>query len=142
MAKAKLVKEESDHRIYRNSKNQLFKMILDNEYELLIEDMNGIQIGEFEFQELDYGNGYKIMRMYTNEHKNTGLGSAALEYFLEIYGGPLYTSSNDGLVRDDGSHLTEDAPSFVMHMQAKGIIACNDNRFDDDNSENGFLDLH
>ena len=59
MAKAKLVKEESDHRIYRNSKNQLFKMILDNEYELLIEDMNGIQIGEFEFQELDYGNGYK-----------------------------------------------------------------------------------
>ena len=65
-----------------------------------------------------------------------------LEYFLEIYGGPLYTSSNDGLVRDDGSHLTEDAPSFVMHMQAKGIIAGNDNRFDDDNSENGFLDLH
>jgi len=104
--------------------------------------MNGNQVCEFEFQELKYGNGYKIMRMFTNERINTGIGSAALEYFIDVYFGPLYTSPHDDLVRDDGSHLTEVAPSFVMHMQAKVIIASNDSRFDDDNSENGFLDLH
>lgn len=141
MATAEFVTGEDNYRIYRNSDGLLFKMILETEDELLIQDMNGVQIGEFEFQELDYGNGYKIMRMYTNEYKNTGLGSAALSYFLEIYGGPLYTSPHDGLTRDDGSHLTEDAPSFVMHMQAKGIIYGNSDRFDDDDSEHGFLDI-
>lgn len=141
MATAEFVTGEDNYRIYRNSDGLLFKMILETEDELLIQDMNGVQIGEFEFQELDYGNGYKIMRMYTNEYKNTGLGSAALSYFLEIYDGPLYTSPHDGLTRDDGSHLTEDAPSFVMHMQAKGIIYGNSDRFDDDNSEHGFLDI-
>ena len=141
MATAEFVRVKDECRIYRNSDGLLFKMILETEDELLIQDMNGVQIGEFEFQELDYGNGYKIIRMYTNEFKNTGLGSAALLYFLEIYGGPLYTSANDGMARDDGSHLTEDAPSFVMHMQAKNIIYGSSNRFDDDDSEQGFLDL-
>jgi len=141
MATAEFVREQDNYRIYRNSNGILFKLILETEDELLIQDMNGVQVGEFEFQELDYGNGYKIMRMYTNEYKNTGLGSAALLYFLEIYGGPLYTAVHDGLTRDDGSHLTEDGPSFVMHMQAKNIISGNSDRFDDDDSEQGFLDL-
>lgn len=142
MATAELIREQDDFRIYKNSKGQLFKMILESENELIIEDMNGKQIGEFEFQELEFGNGYKIMRMYTNEYKNTGLGSAALYYFLDIFNGPLYTSANDGMTRDDGSHLTEDAPSFVMHMQAKGVISGSDERFNySDNDENGFLDL-
>jgi len=141
MATAEFVRGEDNYRIYRNSDGLLFKMILETEDELLIQDMKGVQIGEFEFQELDYGNGYKIMRMYTNEYKKTGLGSAALLYFLDIYGGPLYTSAHDGLTLDDGSHLTEDAPSFVMHMQAKKIISGSSDRFEDDDSEHGFLDL-
>lgn len=122
MATAQLVKEEDNFRIYKNSKGQLFKFILENETELLIEEVDGNYVGEFEFQELDYSSGYKIMRMYTNQHKNTGLGSAALQYFLDVFGGPLFTSPDDGIPRDDGSHLTEDAPSFVHHMKAKGII--------------------
>lgn len=140
MATAQLVKEEDTFRIYRNSKGQLFKFILEDESELLIEDMNGNSVGEFEFQELDYGNGYKVMRMYTNQHKKTGLGSAALQYFLDIYGGPLYTSPNDGMTRDDGSHLTEDAPSFVEHMISKGLIDGFDRSFySEDNDINGFF---
>lgn len=140
MATAQLIKEEDTFRIYRNSKGQLFKFILEDEFELLIEDMDGNSIGEFEFKELDYGNGYKVMRMYTNEHKNTGLGSAALVYFLEMYGGPLYTSPNDGIPKDDGSHLTEDAPFFVQHMIAKGVIDGYDSRFfSNEDDMNGFF---
>lgn len=140
MALAQLVKEEDTFRIYRNSKGKLFKFILEGEFEILIEDMHGNSVGEFEFQEIDYGNGYKIMRMYTNEYKNTGLGSAALNYFLEVYEGPLYTSPNDGSARDDGSHLTEDAPSFVQHMIAKGVIDGYDSRFfNNEDDINGFF---
>lgn len=140
MAIAQLVKEEDTFRIYRNSKGTLFKFILEDEFEILIKDMDGNSIGEFEFKELDYGNGYKVIRMYTNDYKNTGLGSAALEYFLDMYGGPLYTSPNDGIRRDDGSHLTEDAPTFVQHMIAKGIIDGYDNRFTNSEEDiNGFF---
>lgn len=129
MATAALVEDSDAFRIYRNSKGQLFRFILEDCSELLIEDMDGKHIGEFEFEDRgNYGSGYKIMRMYTNQYKNTGLGSAALEYFLDIYGGPLFTSPNDGNRRDDGSHLTEDAPSFVSHMQEKGIIAGDNNQ--------------
>lgn len=141
MAIAQLVNEGDTFRIYRNSKGKLFKFILEDEFELLIEDINGNSVGEFEFKELDYGNGYKVMRMYTNQYSNTGLGSAALQYFLDIFGGPLYTSPNDGITRDDGSHLTEDAPSFVQHMIAKGLINGYDSRFNNgDNDINGFFD--
>lgn len=141
MATAEFVTGKDNYRIYRNSDGMLFKMILETEDELLIQDMDGVQIGEFEFQELDHGNVYKIMRMYTNEYKNTGLCSAALLYFLDVYDGPLYTSAHNGLPLNDGSHLTEDDPSFVMHMQARGIIYGSSDRFEDDNSENGFLDI-
>jgi hypothetical protein len=139
MAIAKLIKEMETFRIYKNSNGVLFKFILEDENELLIEDMNGNSVGEFEFKELEYGNGYKVMRMYTNEYKNTGLGSAALLYFIDVYDGPLYTSNNDGLRRDDGSHLTDDAPSFVPKMIAKGIINGYERKFYEDNDTNGFF---
>lgn len=140
MAIAELVNEGDTFRIYRNCKGKLFKFILEDEFEILIEDMDENSVGEFEFKELDYGNGYKIMRMYTNTYKKTGLGSAALSYFLDIYGGPLYTSPDDGLTRDDGSHLTEDAPSFVRYMIAKGVINGYDSRFFNNEEDiNGFF---
>jgi hypothetical protein len=78
--------------------------------------------------------------MYTNDHKNTGLGSAALRYFLDVFGGPLYVSANDGMERDDGSHLTEDAPSFVQHMIAIGVIAGYESRLSNNEDDiNGFF---
>lgn len=51
MAIAWLVNEEDTFRIYRNSKGKLFKFILEDEFEILIEDMDGNAVGKFEFQD-------------------------------------------------------------------------------------------
>ena len=123
MAGASLIKEIENGRLYRTAKGQTVKLIMNDEQsEIIINDIQGNQIGEFEFKELDYCGGYKLMRMYSNQVKNTGIGRAILEYFREVVGSPIYVSPNDGIVRDDGSHLTEDALSFVNHMIAEGLI--------------------
>lgn len=141
MAKATLIKEIENGRIYRNSKGQTIKLLMNDEQtEITINNMQGNQIGEFEFKELDFGNGYKLMRMYSNELKETGIGSAILEYFREVVGSPIYVSSIDGITRDDGSHLTEDAPSFVSHMIAVGLIDGYENsHLYNENDINGFF---
>ena len=142
MARATLIKEIENCRLYRNAKGQTIKlMINDDQSEIIIKDILDNQIGEFEFKELDYGNGYKLIRMYSNQVKNSGIGRAILEYFREAVGSPIYVSPNDGRVRDDGSHLTEDAPSFVNHMIKEGLIDGFENeQLHYNNDINGFFD--
>lgn len=50
------------------------------------------------------------------------MGEAALRLFLANTEGIIYARENDGQRRDDGSHLTGDAPIFVEKMQAKKLI--------------------
>lgn len=66
----------------------------------------------------------------------SGLGRAALEFFIDMTGASIYCRPNDGIVRDDGSHLTEVAPGFVHKMQQEGLIANWSDDFEDDNWEN------
>lgn len=123
MAKATFIKEIENGRLYRNSKGKIVKLILNDYYtEITIFDLNDKQIGEFEFKELEYGNGYKLMRMYSNELKKTGIGSAILEYFIDAVGSPIYVSPNDGITKEDGSHLTGDALKFIYPMIREGLI--------------------
>lgn len=141
MAKATLFKEIESGRIYKNSKGQAIVLTLNDDHtEITIKDLRGKLIGEFEFKELDYGNGYKLMRMYSNELKQTGIGRAVLEYFRDVVGSPIFVSPNDGIEREDGSHLTEDAPSFVSHMIAVGLIDGYENeRLDRNEDIDGFF---
>ena len=60
--------------------------------------------------------------MYTNRYKNLGLGSATLKFFKDAtFNSELWASPNDGVIREDGSHLTVDAPGFVRKMIAEGL---------------------
>lgn len=61
-----------------------------------------------------------------------GLGRAALEFFKEYTGAEVFAREYDGQVRDDGSHLTEDAPGFVAKMIDEGILLDNSGDFNDD----------
>jgi len=94
------------------------------------------KFGEFEFKYLDDGS-YKLMRMYSEPCKGGGIGRAALEMFQDIVGGQVVVSQNDGQVRDDGSHLTQDAPGFVNKMISEGFIYGYEGR---GNEEDGFFD--
>lgn len=140
MSKATLIKQIDNGRIYRASTGKHYKLIMNDEQtEILINDLQNKQIGEFEFKELDYS-GYKLMRMYSNDAKQSGLGRAALEYFRDVVGFPIYVSSNDGLTKNDGSHLTEDAPGFVAKMIEEQLIDGYENTFYNKDDINGFFE--
>ena len=69
---------------------------------------------------------YHITWMYMdlkgNSYKHQGISREALKFCLEIYGLPITASYDDGLRKNDGSHLTGDAPYFVEKMRNEGII--------------------
>lgn len=84
---------------------------------------NGEYIGdEFIFiDEWDTGERFLLGRMYSPV-KKSGLGREVIKFFIDITGASIYTRPHDGIVRDDGSHLTEEAPGFVRKMQEEGLI--------------------
>ncbi len=57
-----------------------------------------------------------------SSYKRKGIGRESLKFFKEITGTQIVASENDGIRKDDGSHLTGDAPVFVSKMQEEGII--------------------
>lgn len=66
---------------------------------------------------------YLLARMYVpKELKNMGLGRACIEFFGDYVNSSIYVRPDDGVERDDGSHLTEDAPGFVAKMIEEGLI--------------------
>lgn len=139
MATATLINDNGHSRIYRTPNGTIVKLEIDDEWtEIKVKDKNDNDLGEFEFRELESG-GYKLMRMYCTPVRRSGIGRAALEFFLEIAGGPIYTSPNDGVPRDDGSHLTENAPGFVAKMIKEGLIEPDPYDFRPDD-ENGFFE--
>lgn len=91
--------------------------------EITFYNTNGDKLhGEFEFIQNEFNDErFLLSRMFTPYPKQ-GIGEAALRFFIEETDSVVWTRMNDGFVRDDGSHLTEDAPHFVGKMQDKGLI--------------------
>lgn len=59
------------------------------------------------------------------KYKHQGIGTEAFRLFRECTGAEVTFSENDGIHREDGSHLTGDAPRFVSklkNMMAHGEI--------------------
>lgn len=139
MAKAVLLKDNEFIRVYRSAKGKRIILKLAEDYsEIIIKDLQNNQLGEFEFKELGI-NGYKLMRMDCNNIKKEGVGRAVLEFFKDITGGPIYASPHDGHRREDGSHLTDDAPKFVYKMIQEGLIDGYDDGSDGEDFDNGFF---
>lgn len=94
-----------------------------------IVDARGGAIGEFEFEVIDEGRhqGYLLVRAYMDyaggSYKRMGIGREALRFFTESADMQVLARQNDGIRRDDGSHLTEDAPAFVAAMIQEKFIA-------------------
>lgn len=106
-------------------------MHLTEEWDRISFSQNGNELdGEFLFDDTD-GNqqSFLLKRLYSpNNFKRLGLGEEVLKFFKSETSNPIiWTRENDGIVRDDGSHLTDNAPSFVKKMQRKKLIAAWDN---------------
>jgi hypothetical protein len=138
MAKAILINDRQWERDYEIHTGELITLKLEEDLsEVTFWDAEDKMLGvreNFVFIGEDSGNNrYLLARMYIAK-KGCGLGRAALEMFIDITGASVYARLNDGITRDDGSHLTGDAPSFVIHMQKEGLIEefASDNHADDD----------
>lgn len=125
MAKALLIADNGEERDYQIPGGQKVTLVYDDLDKSISFRIDGVKFSdEFRFideSEDDDGERYLLARMYS-PIKNSGLGRAAIEYFIDMTGATIYTRSHDGIVRDDGSHLTGDAPSFVMKMQEEDLI--------------------
>ncbi|MDY0160015.1 MAG: hypothetical protein RBR64_01620 [Bacteroidales bacterium] len=77
----------------------------------------------FYFEELDENpdNKFRLSRMYC-PLKGYGLGREAVKMFIELFDAIVVTRAFGEGPFDDGSHLTEDAPGFVIHMQKEKLI--------------------
>jgi len=131
MARAKLINDLDHVRLYQIPSGAVIRLELNEEWtEMLFRDKHGTQLGEFYFNQLETGH-YKLMRMYTNSIKQSGIGRAALEFFRDMINGDrsavekcIYASSLHEQP-GDGSELTEEAPGFVNKMIAEGLIEAN-----------------
>jgi hypothetical protein len=82
-------------------------------------------IGKIEFADDGFGN-HKIMRAFLDElgteYLRCGIGTEIVKFYKDRMGCPVYASDHDGIVQEDGSHLTGDAPAWVAHLKRKKIL--------------------
>lgn len=134
MTKADLLADNGNERTYRSMSGSIIVMEY-NEFgcEIIFKTLEGKRIGEFVFSELDNG-CFKLIRMYSNEVKRSGIGREALKFFKAVAGNPpIIASPNDGIPRNDQSHLTGNAPIFVKKMKNEGLIEKDKEDFDCEN---------
>lgn len=99
-----------------------------DDHEHTVTALNGSnqEIGSLEFSNVDDFDKYKLRWMYLdklgNQYKKMGIGTAAILFDKDFFDCAVYADYNDGIPKDDGSHLTQDAPSFVGKLRDQGII--------------------
>jgi len=57
-----------------------------------------------------------------DKYKKQGIGRACVELFNDYFDVIVTAEENDGIPKDDGSHLTHDAPGFVQKLREEGLI--------------------
>ena len=126
MAKAILIEDDGLRRVYQiNGTTNITLILNEDQTEIAFFNMHGVELdGEFCFDdESENGRRFLLRRMYApSTLKNAGLGRAALQLFKDNTDATIYVRPNDGEQREDGSHLTEDAPAFVVRMMEEGLI--------------------
>lgn len=129
MPRATLINDREWERDYITPTGRMITLKLDEDLSQVTFWDGGNQLGndrDFLFVESEGdNNSYLLARMYSPIVRS-GLGRASLEFFKEITGAKIYTRPNDGIVRDDSTHLTGDAPIFVGKMIKEGLIENND----------------
>lgn len=112
--------------------------------EISVTNSRGEQIGRIELDSREDASGrqeffltWGYLDMKGEQYKRQGIGRAALKFHHEMFGAPIYAQSDDGVRRDDGSHLTQDAPGFVAAMRKEGLIEPDHFSGDPDDDEAG-----
>ncbi|MBI5886814.1 MAG: hypothetical protein HZB85_09585 [Deltaproteobacteria bacterium] len=100
----------------------------DCSYAVSVFDLDYNKVGCFKFKEVDVNTGsvLKLTWCYLNlvneQYKRQGIGRHIIKLIKERYGLPIVAEDNDGIRKEDGSHLTGDAPMFIAKMRQEGLI--------------------
>lgn len=81
------------------------------------------------FDDPDYY--FYITHLALDHCKGLGIGRACLEFHKAIFSSPIWAAADDGIQRDDGSHLTGDGPGFIAKMVAEGLVRQPSEGYDD-----------
>jgi len=85
-------------------------------------------IGSLDFREVDDDDSLCLLLVWAHLEeidgfKHCGIGTALIQMVAD-YGYRVFCRRNDGNTgREDGSHLTGDAPAFVEALNQKGLIS-------------------
>lgn len=97
--------------------------------EILVTDAQGKEIGSIELSliESDYSDHYRIVSMFLDKNGGSylrqGIGRECLKQHVEIFNTSIIASDDDGIRKNDGSHLTGDAPGFISQMRKEGFVS-------------------
>ena len=89
----------------------------------------GAKIGSIEFDLRDDDQVLYLMWAHLEDlpgYTRQGIGRECIRRMSDIFGLPVRAADNDGMRRDDGSHLTGDAPPFVDALKKEGLILPSD----------------
>jgi hypothetical protein len=91
---------------------------------------------EFYEVEIPHGNVLKLAWAFLDkldgQYLHQGIGRQILKLVWERYRMPIIAEDDDGIQKDDGSHLTGDAPAFIARMREEGLIERSEQNDDDD----------
>lgn len=98
----------------------------------IFEHQAGQKVGEMRFDHIegasDRGDDdyirstWSYMDLLDGTYKHQGIGRRCLQIIKECWDLPIIAATNDGRQREDGSHLTGDAPEFVARMVKEGLL--------------------
>ena len=116
---------------YRCKDGREVRIYIDDKSDFLttVKDGVGREIGRFEFQWIDDLNGdylklcWAYLDLVDASYRRQGIGRECLKRVKEFSGFDIVAEDHDGVQREDGSHLTNDAPGFVAQMRREHLIA-------------------
>jgi hypothetical protein len=119
---------------YRCKDGRAVRIYIDDESDFLtsVRDSDGSEIGRFEFDRIDDLNGdylklrWAYLDLIGSSYLRQGIGRECLKRVKEFSDLAIVAEDHDGAQRDDGSHLTNDAPGFVARMRREHLIARSD----------------
>lgn len=131
MKKLTLIEDNGLIREYKLSDGRTIIIDVSDDHEIIIKNSQKNMIGKIALSHRDDdvpGSSaychitWMYMDLVDGSYKHRGIGREALSFFSEVYGLPIRASENNGFTKQDGSHLTADAPTFVQKMRDEGII--------------------
>jgi hypothetical protein len=130
-----MIRDLENVRHYRTRTGEIVVIKINEDgTEIDVSDERGQGIGSIELSEED---GDCLLIVYAgmdkqgDRFKHLGIASEALRFLKAHYGVSICARDNDGIQRDDGSHLTGFAVGLIAKMREEGVVEPGSNDFDD-----------